>query len=164
MWQGEEMKIKTVKMKANWTDTLSNKGWDAFFHWPKKFKSGDEVLVAGSSAYGPLNAVHTIIKVAYILENGEIVYKVRRPNDNTIRMNSSTYLIKPRALKRIISLYCSTDKPTNRIISVDEGHGTLNYDRICKTCGSKGTILCDGGFETCINKNCKSHHEHRGRE
>ena len=57
-----------------------------------------------------------------------------------------------------------TNKPTNRIISVDEGHGTLNYDRICKTCGGKGTILCDGGFETCINKNCKSHHEHRGRE
>lgn len=45
------------------------------------------------------------------------------------------------------------------IISVNGGHGTLNYNRICRSCGGKGTILCDGGFETCINKDCKSHNK-----
>lgn len=48
-------------------------------------------------------------------------------------------------------------KPTKRIMSIGGGHGTLNYDRICKICGNAGTILCDGGFETCINKECKSY-------
>ncbi len=50
-------------------------------------------------------------------------------------------------------------KPTDRVVSVCEGHGTLNYDRICKVCGGNGTILCDGGFETCINKECESNCE-----
>jgi len=48
-------------------------------------------------------------------------------------------------------------KRTSGVVSVDEGHGTLNYARICKTCGGNGTILCDGGHETCINDNCESH-------
>lgn len=155
------MKIKTIRLKDGWTNTLSDKGWDSYFRYPKKFKPSDEVLVSGSFRYGLPHAIHTIVEAVYTQEDGEIIYKVCRPGDDSVvQFNSSTYLIKPRALKRIISLYCCTD----RIISVDEGHGTLNYDRICKTCGGKGTILCDGGFETCINKNCKSHHRHRGKE
>jgi len=43
------------------------------------------------------------------------------------------------------------------VVSVDGGHGTLNYARICKVCGGNGTILHDGGFEKCINDNCESH-------
>lgn len=45
----------------------------------------------------------------------------------------------------------------SKVISVDEDHGTLDPERICKYCGRKGTILCDGGFETCIHNDCISH-------
>ena len=45
------------------------------------------------------------------------------------------------------------DEP--RIISVDEGHGTLNKDRICPVCGNHGTILTDSGHEICGDIDCK---------
>ncbi len=104
------MNLQTVHLKKNWTNTLSNKGWESFFRCPKKFKPGDEVLVSYSNRYNMEDVPHTIVKVAYTQrENGDIIYTVLRPNNNRIISCSSTYLIKPRALKRIISLYCSKE-------------------------------------------------------
>ncbi len=84
--------------------------------------------------------------------------------DRSKHISITPSYVKELILEHLTSCKGEIDKPTNRIISVDEGHGTLNYDRICKTCGGNGTILCDGGFETCINKDCKSHHERRRRK
>lgn len=105
------MDLQTVHLRKNWTSTLSDKGWDSFFRYPKKFKPGDEVLVSYMSydhGHNTENVLHTIVRASYTQkENGEIIYAVRRPDNNIAIACSSTYLIKPRALKRIISLYCS---------------------------------------------------------
>jgi len=108
VWVGKNrMDLDTVHLKKNWTNTLSNKGWESFFRYPKKFKPSDEVLVSYSHMYNMEDVLHTIVKAAYIQrENGDIIYVVLRPNSNKTISCSSTYLIKPRALRRIISLYC----------------------------------------------------------
>lgn len=45
------------------------------------------------------------------------------------------------------------DKLGEGVISIQEGHATLNPNRKCPKCG-KPTILCDGGFETCSSNKC----------
>lgn len=44
-----------------------------------------------------------------------------------------------------------------QVIDCCEGHGSLNLNRICRICKTHPTVFCDGGFETCTNKDCKSH-------
>jgi len=46
------------------------------------------------------------------------------------------------------------NKEEQRVFSIQEGHATLNLDRTCPKCGNEGTILCDGGWETCGSEGC----------
>ncbi len=118
---------------------------------PKKGRR--EITIDGITYY-------YIVKKTYEHEyyrNKKASVTIEAPDGRIYADRSKHISITPSYVKELILEHLTC----NRIISVNEGHGTLNYDRICKTCGGEGTILCDGGFETCINKDCKSHHERR---
>lgn len=98
---------KVVKLKKDWTKYLSCEGWQAYFKCPKKFMPGDKVLVAYSDRYGMQDIIHTIVKAFTTVPyfgGKETVYEVKRPNGGVLYV-SSTYLIKPRRLKWIITHY-----------------------------------------------------------
>lgn len=40
-----------------------------------------------------------------------------------------------------------------KVVSLQEGHATLNTERKCPKCG-KPTVLCDSGLETCSSDKC----------
>ena len=46
------------------------------------------------------------------------------------------------------------DNKEERYASLQEGHASLDRERVCRICGHKGTILCDGGHETCDSEEC----------
>ncbi len=124
---------------------------------PKKGRR--EITVDGITYY-------YIVKKTYEHEyygNKKASVTIEAPDGRIYADRSKRVSITPSYVKELIleHLTCKRHKimpkQKSRIISVNEGHGTLNYDRVCKICGDKGTILCDGGFETCVNEKCKSH-------
>ena len=98
---------EVIKLKKDWTNCLSWEGWQAYFKCPKEFMPEDKVLVSYSECYGMRDIIHTIVKafatIPYFGER-ETIYEVKKPNGG-ILYASSTYLIKPRRLKWIITHY-----------------------------------------------------------
>lgn len=79
-------------------------------------------------------------------------------NQWTIECRKCKYSFWLCSEKNIVGFWNRRRKPkSDVIVSVDEGHATINYNRICETCGNPGTKLCDADIETCLNKECNSH-------
>ena len=43
---------------------------------------------------------------------------------------------------------------SERVISVDGGHGSVDLERICEVCKTHPTMMHDGGWEKCTNEKC----------